>query len=346
MSGEPAMSGGELILYTADDGSAAIQLRADGGTVWLTQQEMADLFAMTKQNISVHVNNILAEGELAAGATVKESLTVQTEGGRQVRRKNLLYNLDMILAVGFRVRSPRGTQFRQWAGTHLRDYLVKGFVLDDARLKNPGGWDYFDELLARIREIRASEKRFYQKVRDIYTTAVDYDPRSDATQRFFSKVQNKMLWAVTGRTAAEIVASRADPAQPNMGLTTWEGSQVRRQDVKVAKNYLSPGEVEALDRIVAMYLDYAEDQAQRRRTLTMQAWEDKLDAFLQFNEREVLTHAGKLRADVAEKLALERYDLFDATRREAARRAADAEDMAVLENIERKTPGKRRGEKQ
>lgn len=339
------MSGGELILYTLDDGSAAIQLRAEGGTVWLTQLEMATLFDTSKQNISLHIKNILAEGELVEAATVKESLTVQTEGKRQVRRSNLLYNLDMILAVGYRVRSPRGTQFRQWATTHLREYLVKGFVLDDARLKEPGGWDYFDELLARIRDIRASEKRFYQKIRDIYATAVDYDSKSEAAQLFFKKVQNKMLWAVTGHTAPELIAGRADPALPNMGLTTWAGGRVRKQDVTVAKNYLSREEIEALDRIVVMYLDYAEDQAQRRRTLTMRDWEDKLDAFLQFNEREVLTHAGKLRADVAEKLALERYDSFDAARREAVRLAVDAEDMAALEQAERALEGKGRGTK-
>jgi hypothetical protein len=336
------MSGGELILYTAEDGSAAIQLRAEGGTVWLTQLEMATLFDTSKQNISLHIKNVLAEGELAEAATVKESLTVQTEGKRQVRRTNLLYNLDMILAVGYRVRSPRGTQFRQWATTHLREFLVKGFVLDDTRLKEPGGWDYFDELLARIRDIRASEKRFYQKIRDIYATAVDYDSKSEAAQLFFKKVQNKMLWAVTGQTAPELIAARADPALPNMGLTTWAGGRVRKQDVAVAKNYLSQGEIEALDRIVVMYLDYAEDQAQRRRTLTMRDWEDKLDAFLQFNEREVLTHAGKLRADVAEKLAMERYESFDAARREAARLAADVEDMATLEQAERTLEGKGR----
>jgi len=339
------MSGGELILYTLDDGSAAIQLRAEGGTVWLTQLEMATLFDTSKQNISLHIKNILAEGELVEAATVKESLTVQTEGKRQVRRSNLLYNLDMILAVGYRVRSPRGTQFRQWATTHLREYLVKGFVLDDARLKEPGGWDYFDELLARIRDIRASEKRFYQKIRDIYATAVDYDSKSEAAQLFFKKVQNKMLWAVTGHTAPELIAGRADPALPNMGLTTWAGGRVRKQDVTVAKNYLSREEIEALDRIVVMYLDYAEDQAQRRKTLSMRDWEDKLDAFLQFNEREVLTHAGKLRSDVAEKLALERYESFDTARREAARLTADAEDMAALENAERQLEGKGRGKK-
>lgn len=335
------MSGGELILYTLDDGSAAIQLRAEDGTVWLTQLDMATLFDTSKQNISLHIKNILVEGELSP-AVVKEYLTTASDGKNY---KTKTYSLDMILAVGYRVRSPRGTQFRQWATTHLREYLVKGFVLDDARLKEPGGWDYFDELLARIRNIRASEKRFYQKIRDIYATAVDYDGKSDAAQLFFKKVQNKMLWAVTGRTAPELIAGRADPALPNMGLSTWAGGRVRKQDVTVAKNYLSQDEIESLDRIVVMYLDYAEDQAQRRRTLGMRDWEDKLDAFLQFNEREVLSHAGKLRSEVAEKLALERYESFDAARREAARLAADAEDMAVLEQTERALEGKGRGRK-
>ena len=335
------MSGGELILYTAEDGSAAIQLRAEGGTVWLTQLEMATLFDTSKQNVSLHIKNILAEGELSP-AVVKEYLTTASDGKNY---KTKTYSLDMILAVGYRVRSPRGTQFRQWATTHLREYLVKGFVLDDARLKEPGGWDYFDELLARIRDIRASEKRFYQKIRDIYATAVDYDSRSEAAQLFFKKVQNKMLWAVTGHTAPELIAGRADPALPNMGLTTWAGGRVRKQDVTIAKNYLSGDEIEALDRIVVMYLDYAEDQASRRKTLTMRDWEDKLDAFLQFNEREVLTHAGKLRSDVAEKLALERYESFDAARREATRLAADAEDIAALEQTERQLEGKGRGKK-
>lgn len=335
------MNGGELILYTTEDGSPAIQLRADGGTVWLTQLDMASLFDTSKQNISLHIRNILAEGELPP-AVVKDYLTTASDGKKY---KTKTYNLEMILAVGYRVRSPRGTQFRQWATTHLREYLVKGFVMDDTRLKEPGGWDYFDELLARIRDIRASEKRFYQKIRDIYATAVDYDSKSEAAQLFFKKVQNKMLWAVTGHTAPELIAGRADPALPNMGLTTWAGGQVRKQDVTIAKNYLSREEIEALDRIVVMYLDYAEDQAQRRRTLTMRDWEDKLDAFLQFNEREVLTHAGKLRSDVAERLALERYESFDTARREAARLAADAEDMAALENAERQLEGKGRGKK-
>lgn len=336
---------GELILYTTEDGAASVRLRAEGGSVWITQAEMAALFQTTPQNITLHVKAIYAEGELQPEATCKEHLQVRQEGGRQVRRALKHYNLDMILAVGYRVRSLRGTQFRQWATTHLREYLVKGFVMDDERLKEPGGWDYFDELLERIRDIRASEKRFYQKVRDIYATAVDYDPKSEAAQLFFKKVQNKMLWAVTGHTAAELISGRADPALPNMGLTSFKGSRVRQGDVTIAKNYLQAAEIDELNRIVVMYLDYAEDMARRRKTMTMREWEDKLDAFLQFNERDVLTHAGKISAQVAERLALERYAEFDARRREAERMAADAEDVRALEQIERQLEGKGRGKK-
>ncbi len=328
MSNDSKTERGELVLYRSEDGTSRLYLRVSQGTVWLTQLELAQLFQTTKQNISLHASNVLKGGELVADQVVKTDLTTAADGKKYRTRR---YNLDMILAIGYRVRSPRGTQFRQWATTHLREFLVKGFVLDDTRLKEPGGWDYFDELLARIR--------------DIYATAVDYDGKSEAAQLFFKKVQNKMLWAVTGQTAPELIATRADPAAPNMGLTTWTGGRVRKQDVTVAKNYLSQDEIEALDRIVVMYLDYAEDQAQRRRTLTMDDWEDKLDAFLKFNEREVLTHAGKLRADVAEKLALERYESFDAARREAALLAADVEDMAALEQAERALEDKARRKK-
>lgn len=339
------MSAGELILYTSEDGSTSVRLRAEGGTVWLAQLELAALFQTSKQNISLHVNNILEEGELEEMATVKDSLTVQIEGTREVKRNIQLYSLDMILAVGYRVKSRRGTQFRQWATTHLREYLIKGFVMDDARLKEPGGWDYFDELLERIRDIRASEKRFYQKVRDIYTTAVDYDPKSEAAQLFFKKVQNKILWAATGRTAAELIAGRANPSLPNMGLQSWHGSRVKQQDVTIAKNYLDRPEIEELDRIVVMYLEYAEDQARRRKTVTMKEWADKLDAFLTFNERAVLTHPGKVSQDVAEKLALERYTEFDTQRRKAESVIADKDDIAALEDLERKLEKKRRKKK-
>ena len=329
----------ELILYTTEDGKAAIQLRAEEGTVWLTQQEMAELFATTKQNISLHARNILEEKELSENSVVKESLTTAADG-KQYRTR--LYRLEMILAIGFRVRSSRGTQFRQWATTQLKELLVKGFVMDDERLKNPGGWDYFDELLERIREIRASEKRFYQKIKDIYTTAQNYSPNSDDAQPFFKKVQNKMLWAVTGHTAAELIAERADPQLPNMGLSSWKGGRVRKQDVVIAKNYLDGEELQEMDRIVTMYLDYAEDQARRRQSMTMQEWADKLDAFLTFNERDLLEHAGKIRSEVAKQLAHERYDQFDAERRKAERIAADEADLQDIEALQQsltKKPG-------
>jgi len=326
------MSEGELILYSTEDGAATIGLRAIDGTVWLTQLEMAELFDTSKQNISLHISNILSEGELAAESVVKESLTTAADG-KAYRTK--VYNLDAILSVGYRVRSPRGTQFRRWATTVLREYLVKGFAMDDARLKQAEQWDYFDEWLARIRDIRASEKRFYQKVRDLYTTAIDYDKTSEQAQAFFKKVQNKMLWAVTGKTAAELIEHRSDPVAPNMGLTSWKGAVVRKGDVGTAKNYLKAEEVEELNRIVVMYLDYAEDQAKRRRPVTMAEWADKLDAFLSFNERDVLTHAGRLRMDVAQKLAVERFEVFDANRRAAEALAADEADIAQLEKMER-----------
>jgi len=331
----PTQGAGELILYTTEDGAAAVQLRVSQGTVWLTQMALAELLQTSKQNISVHARNILAEGELEAAAVVKESFTTAADGKSYRTR---FYNLEMILAVGYRVRSPRGTQFRQWATTSLREYLIKGFVMDDARLKQPGGWDYFDEWLARIREIRASEKRFYQKVRDLYATAVDYDFRSEVAQLFFKKVQNKMLWAVTGQTAAEIVVERADATKPNMGLQSWTAGRVRRQDVAVAKNYLQGEELEELDRIVVMYLDYAEDQARMRKTMTMRDWEDRLDVFLTFNERELLTHAGQVGAAVAEKLAAQRYAEFDAGRRQLECEAADEEDQRAIEELRRQVP--------
>jgi len=326
------MVNGEIILYTAEDGSATIRLRAEGETVWLTQLEIAELFQTTKQNISLHVNNIFSEKELDK-AVVKEHLTTASDGKKYLTN---LYNLKMILAIGYRVQSYRGTQFRQWATTHLQEYLIKGFVMDDARLKEPTGIDYFDEWLARIRDIRASEKRFYQKVRDIYATAIDYDSKSDQAQLFFKKVQNKMLWAVTGHTAAELIVERSDPALPHMGLTSWNGNRVRQQDATIAKNYLAQPEIEELNRIVVMYLDHAEDQAKRRKAMTMAEWEQKLDAFLTFNERDLLDHAGKISAQVAETLALDRYEEFDKKRRQEAKRMADAEDIMLIEELQAK----------
>lgn len=342
------MNAGELILYTTDDGVAQIRLRTADGTVWLTQAEMAELFQTTPQNMTLHIKAVYAEGELKVAATCKEDLQVRFEGGRQVQRQVKQYSLDMILAVGYRVRSHRGTQFRQWATRHLREFLIKGFVMDDERLKDSGGGDYFDELIERIRDIRASEKRFYQKVRDIYATAVDYDGKTEVAERFFAKVQNKMLWAVTGHTAAELIAARADATQQNMGLTSWKGRRVRQGDVTVAKNYLQQPEVDALDRIVVMYLDYAESMAERRKAVTMREWSEKLDAFLEFNERDVLKNAGRISAEIAERLAVESYAQYDASRRDAERREEDAKDADLLEQIEQRlesnspTKGRRR----
>lgn len=326
------MDRGKVILYTTADGHTSVQLRVENGSVWLTQMEMAELFQTSKQNISLHIKNIFEEGELN-DAVVKEDLTTATDGKRYQTK---LYNLSMILAIGYRVISYRGTQFRQWATTHLQEYLIKGFVMDDARLKEPRPWDYFDEWLERIREIRASEKRFYQKVRDIYATAVDYNPKSEQAQIFFKKVQNKMLWATTHHTAPELISERSDSKKLNMGLKSWKGSRVRQQDVTIAKNYLDKTEIEELNQIVVMYLDYAENQAKNRKTVTMAEWEQKLDAFLTFNEKDLLDHAGKVSAQVAENLALERYEEFDKRRRQEEKQIADAEDIALLEALKEK----------
>jgi hypothetical protein len=323
------MENGEIVLYVAEGGRTTIRLRAEEGTVWLTQLQMTELFQTTKQNISLHIKNILAEKELDE-SVVKEHLTTASDGKKYSTK---LYNLSMILAIGYRAQSRRGTQFRQWATTHLQEYLVKGFVMDDARLKEPQPWDYFDEWLERIREIRASEKRFYQKVRDIYATAIDYDSKSDQAQLFFKKVQNKMLWATTHRTAAELIVERANPGLPNMGLKSWKGSRVRQQDVIIAKNYLDQPEIEELNRIVVMYLDHAEDQAKRRKAMTMAEWEEKLDAFLIFKERDLLDHAGKISAQVAEKLALESYEEFDGKRRKIDKQITDDDDLIVLKEL-------------
>lgn len=326
---------GEVILYNADDG-VQMQLRASEGTVWLTLSEIARLYGTTSQNIGQLIKRVVTEGE-ADESTTKRDFVVRREGTREVRRELTLYNLDMILAVGYRVTSPRAVQFRQWATNVLKEYLVKGFAMDDAKLKGADGWDYFDEWLERIRDIRASEKRFYQKVRDLYATAIDYDSSSQAAKAFFATVQNKMLWAVTGHTAAEIISVRSDSTASNMGLTSWSGSVVRKRDVVTAKNYLASDEIAELDRIVTMYLDFAEDQAKRRQTMTMRDWEERLDAFLSFNERDLLTHAGTVRAKVAKALAEDRYDAFDAERRRRQAIAADEDDMRALRELEQKT---------
>ncbi len=306
----------EIMLYQTEDGATRLSVRLEDETVWLTQAAMAELFQTTPQNVTIHVKSIYEEGELEAEATCKDYLQVRSEGTRQVERRLKHYNLDMVIAVGYRVRSHRGTQFRRWATERLREYVVKGFTMDDERLKGVRtlGTDYFDELLERIRDIRASEKRFYQKVRDIYKLAIDYDPKAEQTKEFFQIVQNKLHWAITGKTAAEIISERADATKPNMGLTTWKGAKVRKADVTVAKNYLDQEEIRSLNRIVTMYLDYAESQAERRQPLHMRDWREKLDAFLQFNEREILLDAGKVSMDVAKTLATEHYEKFSERR--------------------------------
>ncbi|GAA1008118.1 2-hydroxyacid dehydrogenase [Acrocarpospora pleiomorpha] len=311
---ESGEQGGEIILYRTEDGHVEIQFRAVDGTVWLSQAQMAELFDRTIQNINLHILAILKDGEVSE-ATIKQHLIVRTEGSREVRRQIQVYNLDMILAVGYRVRSARGSQFRTWATTVLREYLVKGFVLNDQRLKDPGGFDYFDELLERIREIRASEKRFYQKLRDLFAAAGDYDPASQRSRTFFATVQNKLIYAVTGHTAAELTVKRADLTQPNMGLTSWKGSRVRKGDVGTAKNYLSQDEITDLNMLTTQFLDFAELRTRRRQQISLSDWMTATDRFIGMNEMQVLTGVGRVSHEDAERIAHERYLTFDEQRR-------------------------------
>jgi hypothetical protein len=313
---------GEVVVYQTEDGRSRILVRLEDETVWLPQIALADLFETTKQNISLHIRNIFEEGELEEGSVVKEYLTTAADGKRY-RVKH--YNLDMVLAVGYRVRSPRGVQFRQWATERLREYLVKGFTLDDERLKGRDQRaDYFDELLARIREIRASEIRVYQRIREILSLAVDYVEDQQETQTFFAVMQNKMHYAATGQTAAEIVRYRADAARPNMGLTAWRGGRVLKRDVATAKNYLDAKEIDTLNRITVMFLDQAEFRAQRRQNIRMSDWETALDKFLRDTELPVLDHAGSVSHPNALAWANAQYDLFSERRRLEAESAAEA----------------------
>jgi len=322
-----------LALFTSEDGKVRLHLKleaTEGGepTLWLTQKQLSELYEKTPPTINEHLKNIYAEGELAPDATIRKFRIVAIEGKRDVERLLDHYNLEAVLAVGYRVRSNRGTQFRQWATALLKEYLIKGFVMDDERLKNPEkdiSADYFDELLSRIRDIRASERRFYQKITDIYTTASDYNAKAPVSQHFFASVQNKLHWAIHGHTAAELIAQRADSKQPNMGLTHFSGSRVTRKEVSVAKNYLTQEELASLNRIVTMYLDYAENQASKRTPVTMQQWADKLDAFLAFNEHDILDGAGKVSHEAAKKLAEAQYDSFTEQRRITA--AKDISDF-------------------
>lgn len=321
-----------IILYISKDGKSKVGLYAKDGDVWLNQLQLAELFATSKQSISYHISNILREKELVKESVVKEFLTTALDG----KTYNVsYYSLEMILAIGYRVKGIRGVQFRQWATIHLSEYLVKGFIIDDERLKNPDGRpDYFDELLQRIRDIRASEKRFYQKLRDLFKLSVDYDASDKATQMFFANVQNKLLYAVTGNTAAELVVKRADKNKSNMGLTSWEGSIVRKHDVVIAKNYLSEDELDSLNRLVVLFLDTAEFRAKNRTSLTLSFWKDSVDKLLILNDQAVLRGKGTISNEQMEKIANKEYDEYNAIRKRYEAEKADEEDMKLLLDVQ------------
>ena len=327
-----------IIIYRTADGRASVTLYAKDGKIWLNQQQMAELFATSKPNISMHIANILKEKELTEESVVKNFLTTAADG----KNYNVVfYSLEMIIAVGYRVRGVRGTQFRQWATEHLTEYLVKGFTMDDERLKNPDGRpDYFDELLLRIRDIRASEKRFYQKIRDLFALSSDYDKSDKATQMFFAETQNKLLYAVTHQTAAELIVSRADANQPNMGLTTWKGSIVRKGDVIIAKNYLQNEEIDSLNRLVDIFLTSAEERVKGRRDLTLDYWRKNVDSLLTFQEKDILQGAGSITNYVAEETAKQVYDVFNTKRKQMEAQTADADDLKILEDLERSLKNK------
>jgi len=324
----------QFIIYQSEDGKTRLDVRFVDETVWLTQALMADLFSTTPENVLMHLKNIFSEGELDQNATTKDFLVVRQEGTRQVKRSLKHYNLDAIISVGYRVQSHTATRFRQWATRQLREYIVKGFVLDDERLKNPDQpFDYFEELTRRIQDIRTSEKRFYQKITDIYATSVDYDPTQDASISFFKTVQNKVHWAITGQTAAELIHHRADSSKPHMGLTNWRGAKVRKQDVVNAKNYLTADELSALNNLVEQYLVFAEGQAMRRIPMSMADWVKKLDGFLTLNDRDILDNAGKISHDMAKQHAETQYELFHHQRQQldtanADNRLADLSQLA------------------
>jgi hypothetical protein len=334
-----------IILYQTADGRTRIQCRFENETVWLTQALMAELFQVTPQNVTLHLKAIYAEGELDETATCKEYLQVRTEGDRRITRALKHYSLPAIIAVGYRVRSDRGTQFRQWATAQLTEYLVKGFTLDDERLKNPPGQgqtDYFDELLERIRDIRSSERRFYQKVLDIYATSMDYSPNTEISQQFFATVQNKMHWAAHGHTAAEVIHGRADATKPLMGLlTTRSGKIIRKDDVSIAKNYLNETELQALNRIVALYIEFAELQALSRKPMTMRKWIEKLDVFLKISGRELLDHAGKISAEAAKLKAEMEFDRYRALT-DVQPRPVDADFEQAAKRLQKMSKPKRR----
>lgn len=326
---------GEFLIYTTPDGEKQIQVRLIDETVWLSQRLMAELFQKDVRTINEHILNVFAESELPRDESVIRNFRITASDGKNYDTN--FYSLDMIISVGYRVKSLRGTQFRQWATQRIKEYLIKGFSINTEYLKNPEGKDYFEELLKEIREIRASEKRFYAKIKDIYATSVDYDKTSDVTRDFFAMVQNKMLWAVTGQTAAEIIHSRANADEINMGLTTWNGKKLLAPDVVIAKNYLKKDEMEKLDRLTVMYLDYAELQAERRIPMTMVDWATKLDGLLSLNEMEILTHKGKISKELAEKKAKAEYHKYDEKRRQQEIMDSDIEFAKQIEEIKRIT---------
>jgi hypothetical protein len=323
-----------IIIYNTADGKASVSLYAKDGSVWMNQNQLAELFDTSKQNVGQHIANILKEGELSDNSVVKNYFTTASDGKEY---KVTFYSLDMILAMGFRVRSKRGTQFRIWANRNLKEYMVKGFVMDDERLKNPDGRpDYFDELLERIRDIRASEKRFYQKVRDLFALSSDYDPTDKATQMFFAETQNKLLYAVTGKTAAEIIVSRADASKPNMALSSWKGSVVRKQDIFTAKNYLSKDEIDTLNRLVVIFLESAELRAKSRIDITMKFWRENVDRILEFQDKNILRGAGSISNKQMEAKVREIYAEFDKRRKEYEALEADKQDLEELKQLEEK----------
>jgi hypothetical protein len=323
-----------IIIYNTSDGKASVSLYAKDGSVWMNQNQLAELFDTSKQNIGQHIANILTEDELHEDSVVKNYFTTATDGKNY---EVTFYSLDMILAIGFRVRSKRGTQFRIWANRNLKEYMVKGFVMDDERLKNPDGRpDYFDELLERIRDIRASEKRFYQKVRDLFALSSDYDPTDKATQMFFAETQNKLLYAVTGQTAAEIIVSRADAEKSNMALTSWKGSIVRKQDIFIAKNYLSNEEIDTLNRLVVIFLESAELRAKNRIDITMKFWHENVDRMLQFQDKNILRNAGSISNQQMEDKVREIYAAFDLRRKKFEALEADNNDLHELKELEEK----------
>ncbi|HTF06037.1 MAG TPA: virulence RhuM family protein [Bacteroidia bacterium] len=328
-----------IIIYNTQDGKASVSLLAKDGSVWMNQSQLAELFDTSVPNISMHISNVLEENELGENSVVKDYLTTAADG----KNYNVtFYSLDMILAIGFRVRSKRGTQFRQWANRNLKEYMIKGFLMDDERLKNPDGRpDYFDELLARIRDVRASEKRFYQKVRDLFSLSSDYDSTDKATQMFYAETQNKILYAITGKTAAEIIVNRASEDKPNMALTSWKGTIVRKQDIYIAKNYLTADEIDSLNRFVVVFLETAELRAKNRQDITIGFWKESVDKIIALNDKQLLSHGGSISNAQMEEAVEDIYSKFDAKRKLDDVAEADKQDMDELKALEKKVKEKK-----